>query len=171
VLNAIFYVCGEGIKWRALPKEQFPPGRLFTGIFPNGAAQAPAHRPPPLPATLVIDSQTVKNMATATTYTGTNGGKRIKGCKRMLLIDIQGNLLAVKVFEPDRHDGPVAAKRWQQSLMDYVLFKDVGLVKADHHFGGVFKSELERNVGIGVEVSAALIDKAAQQKMAVHQGR
>jgi transposase len=185
VLNAILYVCGEGIKWRALPKDYFPPWQTVYWYFAkwrgDGTWQAINEQlvllrrqrsgQPPLPATLVIDSQTVKNTATATSHTGTDGGKKIKGRKRMLLVDSQGNLLAVKVFEANRHDGPVAAKWWRQWLKDYALFEEVGLVKADHHFGGVFKSAVERNGDIGVAISAVLVDKAAQQRMAVHKGR
>jgi hypothetical protein len=89
----------------------------------------------------------------------------------MLIVDSQGNLLAVKVFEANRHDRPVAAKWWQQSLRDYAFFEEVGLVKADHHFGGVFKLQVERNTDIRVEISATLVAKAAQQRMAVHKGR
>jgi putative transposase len=89
----------------------------------------------------------------------------------MLVVDSQGNLLAVKVFEANRHDGPMAAKWWQQWLRDYALFEEVGLVRADHHFGGVFKSAVERNADIRVEMSTALVAKAAQNRMAVHKGR
>ena len=185
LLNAIFYVCGEGIKWRALPKDHFPPWQTVYWYFSkwrtDGTWQAinellvlvrrQRSGEPPLPATLVIDSQTVKNTATATSRTGTDGGKRTKGRKRMLVIDSQGNLLAVKVFEANRHDGPVAAKWWQQSLSSYELFEAVSLVKADHHFGGAFKLQVERDADIRVEISTELVDKAAQQTMPVHKGR
>ena len=89
----------------------------------------------------------------------------------MLLIDSQGNLLAVKVFEANHHDGPLAAKWWQQLLRDYGLFEDVRVIKADHHFGGVFKSQVERDADIRVEISTELVEKASQQTMPVHKVR
>ena len=185
LLNAIFYVCGEGIKWRSLPKDHFPPWQTVYWYFAkwrsDGTWQAINEQlvllrrqrsgRTPLPTSLVIDSQTVKNTATATSRTGTDGGKKIKGRKRMLLVDGQGNLLAVKAFEANRHDGPVAAEWWQQSLSSYGLFEEVGLIKADHHFGGVFKSGVEKDTAIRVEISTELVDKASQQTMPVHKGR
>jgi putative transposase len=185
VLNAILYVCGEGIKWRALPKEHFPPWQTvywyFTKWRNDGTWQAINEAlvlrrrqrggAAALPTVLAIDSQTVKNTATATGYTGTDGGKKTKGRKRMLIVDSQGNLLAVKVFAANRHDGPVAAKWWQQWLSCYELFGDVGLIRADHHFGGAFKSSVERKADIRVEISTVLVDKASQQAMPVHKGR
>lgn len=185
LLNAIFYVCGEGIKWRALPKDHFPPWQTVYWYFSrwrgDGTWQAINEQlvlirrqrsgASPLPTTLAIDSQTVKNTATATNRIGTDGGKKIKGRKRMLLTDSQGNLLAVKVFEANRHDGPVAAKWWQQALKCYGLFEDVGVIKADHHFGGAFKSRVERDADIRVEISKELVEKASQQTMPVHKGR
>lgn len=185
LLNAILYVCGEGIKWRALPKEQFPPWQTVYFYFAkwrsDGSWQAINEQlvllrrqrsgELALPHTLIIDSQTVKNTATATINTGTDGGKKLKGRKRMLLTDSQGNLLAVKVFEANRHDGPAAAGWWQQALSGYPLFGQVDRIKADHHFGGCFKKQVEKDPTIRVEISTALVEKAAQQVMPVHKGR
>ena len=125
----------------------------------------------PLPATLAIDSQTVKNTAFAISQVGTDGGKKIKGRKRMMIVDGQGNLLMVKVLAANRHDGPAAYRWWGEYLADHPLLGRVTTIKGDHHFGGVFKKGVEGGSQIRVEVVSTLVEKAAQQAMPVHKGR
>ena len=47
----------------------------------------------PLPTVAIIDSQSVKNSATATKQIGFDGGKLIKSRKRFLMVDTMGHLL------------------------------------------------------------------------------
>ena len=49
----------------------------------------------PLPTVAIIDSQSVKNSATATKQIGFDGGKLIKGRKRFLMVSTMGHLLWV----------------------------------------------------------------------------
>ena len=124
-----------------------------------------------LPAVLAIDSQSVKNSPTATAATGTDGGKKIKGRKRMLIVDSAGNLLAVKVFAANRHDGPAALRWWRETLCSSPFFGAVSTIKGDHHFGGRFKAGVEETSAVRVEISAITVQKPSQPVMAVHKGR
>ena len=185
IVNAIFYVCGEGIKWRALPADFGLPWQTAYWYFrkwtESGAwaainealvmirrqscgAQA-------LPATLIIDAQSVKNSPTATSTVGTDGGKKIKGRKRMLVVDSAGNLLAVKVFAANRHDGPMALSWWRDELCSTPFFEAVSKIKGDHHFGGKFRAGVERHSEVRVEISAIAVQRPSQSVMPVHKGR
>ncbi|MGI4870795.1 MAG: transposase [Janthinobacterium lividum] len=57
------------------------------------------------PTALVLDSQSVKNSATATEKIGFDGGKLIKGRKRFVLADTSGATVAVQVLPANAHDG------------------------------------------------------------------
>ena len=185
IVNAILYLVDAGIKWRQLPKDCYPPWQTVYWYFSkwtkDGSWSAVNEElvmirrqstgGDPLPSVLVIDSQSVKNTATATANTGVDGGKKIKGRKRLMLTDGQGNLLAVKVFAANHHDGPSALKWWLDRLMGYPLLSRVSVIKADHHFGGVFKKGVEAAGQIRVRISNTLVQKAAQTAMPVHKGR
>ena len=56
------------------------------------------------PSALIIDSQSVKASTTATEVVGYDAGKRIRGRKRHLLVDFQGNLIDVVVHAADIQD-------------------------------------------------------------------
>ena len=77
----------------------------------------------------------------------------------------------VKVFAANHHDGPAAYKWWEDYLAAYPLFSQVTSIRADHHFGGVFKKGVESHSDIRVEISGELVDRPAQNTMPVHKGR
>ena len=58
---------------------------------------------------MILDSQRVKNAATATGATvGFDAGKLVKGRKRPVLTDTLGNLRASRVLPAAAADGPAA---------------------------------------------------------------
>lgn len=118
IVNAILYVCDGGIKWRDVPHDFGVPWQtvywyfrkwtekgvwqivndqvvMLRRIQKNGA---------PSPSFAVVDSQTVHNTATAGGEVGYDGGKKIKGRKRLLVVDSQGHLLCVRVVSAALHD-------------------------------------------------------------------
>lgn len=185
IVNAVLYVCGEGVKWRAVPGDFAVPWQTVYWYFSKWRAsggwqaanevlvmarrQSGGHTP--LPTTLIIDSQSVKNTPTATARTGTDGGKKIKGRKRLVLTDGAGNLLAAKVLAANCHDGPAALRWWRSTLVCHPLLSQVRLIRADRHFGGVFKKHIEATTTIGVAVANTLVERPAQRTMPVHKGR
>lgn len=97
----------------------------------------------PSPSFAVLDSQTVHNTATAVGEVGYDGGKKIKGRKRMMVVDSQGHLLCVRVVSAALHDGTAALKWWQKELKKLPLLQGVERLYGDTHFGGRFKKGVE----------------------------
>jgi putative transposase len=109
----------------------------------------------PAPSFAVVDSQTVHNTPTAGGEVGYDGGKKIKGRKRLLVVDSQGHLLSVRVVSAALHDGTAALRWWQKELRETPLLTGVERIYGDKHFGGRFKE--------GVETQAIKVITAHEQ--------
>ena len=70
----------------------------------------------PLPTVAIIDSQSVKNSATATEQIGFDGGKLIKGRKRFVMVDTMGHLLWADVRPANVADGKAGVLLWEQTV-------------------------------------------------------
>lgn len=110
ILNAIFYVLVEGIRWRALPAD-FPAWQTVYTYFRNWRKDGTwikihdvlrewirieADRQPS-PSEAIIDSQSVKSAAGVHQEVGFDAGKHINGRKRFLSVDTLGLVLRVLV--------------------------------------------------------------------------
>lgn len=172
IVEAIFYVTKNGCVWRDLPLD-FPAWQTVywyfqkwvkNDVFELISAEMTllnrlSHDKSPCPTVAIIDSQSVKNSATATEHVGIDGGKLVKGRKRFVLCDTLGNLLWASVTAANCHDGTTAAKNWDALLMRQPLLDEVRLVFADGTFGGTFKKHLLRHFGIEVQIPKGAIAK------------
>ncbi|GAB1540449.1 hypothetical protein NUACC21_31180 [Scytonema sp. NUACC21] len=131
VLNGIFYILVEGVRWRALPGD-FPPWQTVYTYFRNWRKNGTwlkihdnmrdwvrmeqEHHPSPSEA--IIDSQSVKSAAMVSQSVGFDAGKKIKGRKRFMTVDTLGLVLRVlvKAANVGEREGGQTSSQTSQTL-------------------------------------------------------
>lgn len=126
----------------------------------------------PLPTVAIIDTQSVKNSATATEWIGFDGGKLIKGRKRVVVVDTMGHVLWTDLRAANVHDGKAGVLVWEQARQFNPILEEVVRVYADSTFGGHFKAELETNHDLEVIISRSPVEtQALDSTLVIHKWR
>jgi len=130
VLNAIFYILVEGVRWRALPGD-FPAWQTVYTYFRNWRIDGTwlklhdslrewtriEQQRHPSPSEAIVDSQSVKSTAMVYKAVGYDAGKQIKGRKRFMTVDTLGLVLRVLVTAAsvgEREGGKQVLKKVKQ---------------------------------------------------------
>ena len=112
ILNAIFYVQRTGCQWEMLPHD-FPPYTTVYGYFQKWQRKGIWQQihdqlrsklreklgRKPQSTVAIADSQSVKTTEKRGTVYGFDGGKKVKGRKRHIIVDSQGLLIGLLVSE------------------------------------------------------------------------
>jgi putative transposase len=161
ILNAIFYVLRSGCAWRLLPHD-LPPWKTVYHYFRlwrvqglwemlhqalYAAARVKAGRDPQ-PSAAIIDSQSVKTTLVGGPR-GYDGGKKVNGRKRHLLVDTQGLIVRALVHPADVTDRD-GAKLLLAPLQDRL--PRLQHIWADSAYTGKLAEWVESTLGCTLEI-------------------
>ena len=161
VLNAMFSVTKTGCGWEWLPHD-FPRWKTVYHYFRlwcrdgvwhaiHSALRCALRRAlgrNAQPSAAIIDSQSVKTTGVGGPR-GYDGGKKVKGRKRHLLVDTQGLVLTVKV-----HDADIADRDGARLVLDGITadFPHIAKLWVDSGYNGRFRTWAAENLSWNIEL-------------------
>jgi transposase len=165
VVDAMFYLVDNGIKWRALPAD-FPPWRTIYGLFGRWCVEyattdlvddlrtqlRTALGRGPQPSAGCADSQSVHESSEATVPRASSGfdpHKKVNGRKRHIVVDTLGLLVAVAVTPANTQDRDAA---WL--MLPGARRRGLELVWVDQGYAGPLQTDAEHKIGLKVQVVA-----------------
>ncbi len=166
IVNGILYVLRSGCPWRLLPHDLPAWGTVYyyfrkwrnEGVWDQvlqalrGRVRQKQGRDEE-PSAAVIDSQSIKTSAVRGPEKGVDMGKKIWGRKRHALVDVEGNLMGVKVTAASASD-LVGGKKLLEPMKGQ--FPRMSLIWGDSHYKGTLMEWVKEQLGWDVEVVQGL---------------
>jgi putative transposase len=167
IFDAILYVLKGGITWRMMPND-LPPWQTVYDHFSRWnkrgvweAALDAVNRlrreragKKAMPSYAIIDAQSVKTQY-ASEERGIDGGKKVKGHKRHILVDTLGNLLHVSVHAANRSDTKAAGSVLARGLEKYPSIKAFA---GDAGYSGTAVTFVDETLGLVLHISKKIKD-------------
>ena len=170
IVDAILYVVKSGCQWRMLPND-FPSWKTVYDHFSRwnkrGVWEAALdalnrrHRTKcgrsPSPSYGILDSQSVKTQY-ASEERGLDGGKKVKGRKRHIVVDILGNLLHVSVHAANHSDTVAACPVLERAAEKHATIK---AFSGDAGYRGTAVTFVNETLGLELHISKKIKDQWA----------
>jgi putative transposase len=106
------------------------------------------------PSYAILDSQSVKTQY-ASEERGIDGGKRVKGRKRHIVVDTQGHLLHVQVHAAHRHDTVGACEVLRRAAEKH---PSVEAFSGDAGYRGTAVRFVSERLGLVLHISERIVD-------------
>ena len=162
ILDAVFYVLKSGCQWRMLPRD-FPPWKTVFHYFRAWRLDGTWERMnramrrmlreklgrDPEPSAGIVDSQSVKTSGVGGEQRGFDGGKKVRGRKRHILVDTEGLVVEARV-----HSAKVPDQDGIRRLLDPARDRlpRLSYLWADAGYRGGGKEWAEESLGLEVEI-------------------
>ncbi len=167
IVDAILYVLKGGIPWRLMPND-LPPWQTVYDHFSrwnkpgvweialdriNQRARIKVGRSAK-PSYGIIDAQSVKTQY-ASEERGIDGGKKVKGHKRHIIVDILGNLLHVQVHAANTSDTIAAAYVFERTTEKYPMIE---AYSGDAGYRGTAVTYVDQTLNLTLHISKKIKD-------------
>jgi putative transposase len=163
ILDAVFFVLKSGCPWRLLPRD-FPPWKTVYDWFRRWRIDGTWERlntelrerlrvrlgRDPNPSAGIVDSQSAKTTGVGGEQRGYDGGKKVRGRKRhLLVVDTEGLVLGAKVHSARVHDEDGIKLLLESARIELSRLKHLWV---DAGYRGRGRKWAEEVLGLSVEV-------------------